>query len=283
MANLLVLGDIHGALAALRAICDLVASLDSMLRPDAILATGDFVSVFHLPVSHANTAARQLMTEIERELSGLGCEVLCVAGNHDRPDLWGVNGCLRSVDAYAGATECSVHGFRVIGLGGSWQLGMFPYEWEDGAVLTERVRQLIPQCDVVPEVFLTHAPPAGAGVGSLHSGGEVGSQTIQELIVERQPVLSVCGHVHEAAGWGLLGKTWVLNAGVICGMTRLADPTPGNRGPSNLVNSQANFYLIQLVSPGDSFLALEGHLLKGRWLLRWLRAEAGHINVTNHP
>lgn len=280
MATFLVLGDLHGALGALRAIREQVAALGSDCRPDAILATGDFVTAYKLPPSHADAVARRLVAALERELGRFGCEVLCVAGNHDRPDLWGVAGCLRPIDAYAGAPERSIAGFRVLGFGGSWQLGMFPYEWEDGVHLTERLRELIPKCDGVPEVLLTHAPPAGAGVGTLLSGEETGSVTIRALIAERQPVLNVCGHVHEAAGWGLLGRTWVLNAGAVSGLVRLGGSSHDSSGPLDLVDSEASFRLVRLTPADGLILALEGHLLGGRWRLRRWRAAAGHIAET---
>lgn len=279
MVNFLVLGDIHGALPALREIRRLLTILGTDLGPDAVFTTGDFVNFFGLEASHRSRAARNLLSAVEAELSRYECEVLCVAGNHDRSDLWGVTGCLRSVDALAGALAHTVEGFRVVGMGGSWRLGLFPYEWEDGAPLTKRVRELLPARDGTPEIFLVHAPPAGAGVGRLYSGEETGSRTIEELILERQPVLTVCGHVHEAAGWGSLGRTCILNAGSVAGVARLADPALTFSGPADLVKSQANFYLLRSSSPPQPILVLEGHLIADRWLLRWLRVKDGQIEV----
>lgn len=278
MVNLLVLGDLHCALPALRAVRDQVARLGPELHPEAVLATGDFLDVFRASTAHQ---AREQMLVLEEELSRYGCEIVCVGGNHDRPDLWGVEGCLRSVDALAGQSGHRVGGFRVLGLGGSWRLGMFPYEWEDGPGLTDRLRKRLPARDGSPEILLSHAPPAGAGVGTLFSGEQTGSTTVRDLVLERQPALCICGHVHEAVGWGKLGRTNVLNAGAIAGVAWLGGLAAA-QGPADregMVRSQANFHLLRLDGGAEALAleAIEGHLVQGRWLLRRLRIEQGEI------
>jgi Icc-related predicted phosphoesterase len=63
------------------------------------------------------------------------------------------------------------------------------------------------------DVLLTHGPPYG--VGDLTARGEhVGCKFLREWILEHQPRLVVCGHIHEGYGKYRLGKTVVVNASI---------------------------------------------------------------------
>jgi Icc-related predicted phosphoesterase len=60
-------------------------------------------------------------------------------------------------------------------------------------------------------VLVGHPPPRGirdAVLGRIPSG----SGSLKALIRNRRPVVYVCGHIHEQAGWARLGKTVVVNA-----------------------------------------------------------------------
>jgi len=62
-------------------------------------------------------------------------------------------------------------------------------------------------------ILITHSPPKGAV--DISSGGQrFGSQAIREAILEKNPLLCVCGHIHESAGnHAKIGNTTVVNAG----------------------------------------------------------------------
>jgi Icc-related predicted phosphoesterase len=77
-------------------------------------------------------------------------------------------------------------------------------------------------------VFMIHVPPYDSGLDTapildenlrptVSAGdilrGPVGSTAVRRLIEERQPLLGVHGHVHEAAGEYRLGKTVCVNPG----------------------------------------------------------------------
>jgi len=62
-------------------------------------------------------------------------------------------------------------------------------------------------------VLITHSPPKGA-VDISSAGQSFGSQAIRETIIEKNPLLCVCGHIHESAGnHAKIGSTSVVNAG----------------------------------------------------------------------
>jgi hypothetical protein len=60
-------------------------------------------------------------------------------------------------------------------------------------------------------VLVVHPPPYGTldeGLGNLHAG----SRGLRRLILEKQPRMLICGHIHEKPGWAYIGKTLVVNA-----------------------------------------------------------------------
>jgi len=63
------------------------------------------------------------------------------------------------------------------------------------------------------KVFVPHAPPCGTNVDIMRSGGHVGSTSVREFIQRYQPDLTVCGHIHEARGEDMLGRTRIVNCG----------------------------------------------------------------------
>lgn len=67
--------------------------------------------------------------------------------------------------------------------------------------------------DKVPpdtDILLTHGPPLGAG--DVARGKQLGCKYQREWIIEHQPKLVVCGHIHPGYGYYQLGKTTVINA-----------------------------------------------------------------------
>ena len=46
-----------------------------------------------------------------------------------------------------------------------------------------------------------------------YSGVDLGLDSLREIIEERQPLLCVCGHVHESFGEEKLGRTLCVNVG----------------------------------------------------------------------
>ena len=75
-------------------------------------------------------------------------------------------------------------------------------------------------------VFSFHCPPYGSGLDdapeltadmTLKDAGRavkpVGSTAVREAIEERQPALSVHGHIHEARGTCRIGRTLCINPG----------------------------------------------------------------------
>jgi Icc-related predicted phosphoesterase len=124
-----------------------------------------------------------------------------------------------------------VDGYAILGFGWSnptpWRT---PREIEDSEV-ADRLQQLTqkvsdPQrtvlnihlpplgvLDSCPELDVTVHPPRPVIRGGLAVMASVGSQSVRDVMLSMQPLLALCGHVHEANGALHLGKTLVVNPG----------------------------------------------------------------------
>ncbi len=78
-----------------------------------------------------------------------------------------------------------------------------------------------------PWVFVAHAPPYGSGLDASFKGEPWGSHAVLETIRKHQPMLSLHGHVHEAATVSgshkqQIGKTIAVNPGQTRGALNFA-------------------------------------------------------------
>ena len=64
-------------------------------------------------------------------------------------------------------------------------------------------------------ILVTHAPPHGTLVDRINEGTHVGSKSIRQYIEQKQPLVSLCAHVHEGRGIDQIGRTLVINPGPI--------------------------------------------------------------------
>jgi len=65
------------------------------------------------------------------------------------------------------------------------------------------------------KVVLAHQPPFGL-LDVTWNGEHTGCLSLRRFLEERQPDLLLCGHIHEARGEAVLGKTKVVNLGEFC-------------------------------------------------------------------
>lgn len=63
------------------------------------------------------------------------------------------------------------------------------------------------------KIFVPHAPPRNTKVDKIRAGFHVGSTAVREFIEKYQPDVCVCGHIHEARGTDIIGKTQIVNCG----------------------------------------------------------------------
>jgi len=185
--------DLHGHLDRLDRIADHVTAL----KPGVLVIAGDITG-------HREPAA------YIRRLNDLPVPVLTVRGNMDAQETE------RLLEQCSNVTslhqkKVTINGVSFVGMGGT-----IPVPFSSRICLREK--QMIEVMDHlirVDSVLVVHPPPYGTldeGFGNIHAG----SRGLRRLILEKQPKLLICGHIHEKPGWALIEKTMVVN----CSMGR---------------------------------------------------------------
>ena len=161
---------------------------------DAVIAAGDFT------YRRSFEAAAEALETLARV-----APVYFVPGNTDPPEL----------ARYESPAVKPVHGrtaplgpYAVGGAGGS-----LPTPFNDlFRVAEEELERLLRRLTPTPQILVVHNPPRGVldKVGGVRP---VGSAAVRRYIEERQPAMSVHGHVHEDRGLDMLGGTIVVNPG----------------------------------------------------------------------
>ncbi len=66
-------------------------------------------------------------------------------------------------------------------------------------------------------IVAVHDPPHGTRLDVIGSGQHVGSIGVRTFIERVQPALVLTGHIHEAKGVDMIGRTPVINPGMLAG------------------------------------------------------------------
>lgn len=207
----IAVGDIHES-------TDLLASLPGAARAEGIIITGDMT----------NRGGPEQVGRVLAAAQAVNPNVLAQVGNMDLP----------LVDQHLTALGLNMHrqarwlapGLALMGVGYS---NPTPFgtpseagEEELAAWLAEARGKALSLPGAKPGdalLAVIHTPPKGTGLDRLPSGASVGSAAVREFLLSAQPDVCVCGHIHEAAGEERLGKTHVLNPGMLAdgGFVRL--------------------------------------------------------------
>ncbi len=166
------------------------------------------------------------MAEDRLRAAGLPC--LVMPGNDDPP--W-----VRRLLDQAGWLQQAEE--RIVGFGPYQVLSLgysTPTPWDSPREITEdqmraKLTALAGQLDgAQPTIFNLHNPPFGTSTDRAFkldaelriktAGGEpvqepVGSHAVREAIADVQPVVALCGHIHESRATSKLGRTVVVNPG----------------------------------------------------------------------
>ncbi len=158
--------------------------------PDAVLAVGDLTTRGPLDYAQKLLAAA----------SEAGVRVLAEGGNMDPAD---VHDWLEIEGLSMHAKKISLGDFAVVGVGGSLTTPFgTPTEYTEGQ-LAGFASGLVDG----RTVFAPHNPPFNTCADLTDEGHHVGSKAIREVIEKSQPVVCLCGHIHEAKGMEFIGKT----------------------------------------------------------------------------
>lgn len=139
-------------------------------------------------------------------------KLLAVPGNMDSAEIAQM---LESRGMSIHKKFADVQGYRFIGLGGAKPANTY-YRINMGELEAEKcLRKLFEGAEPGRTVLACHSPPFGTGLGRTRAGIDLGLRKVGEIIEEKQPLLFVCGHVHEARGSEMLGRTLCINTGAL--------------------------------------------------------------------
>lgn len=206
--KIIALGDIHMATSSL-------VEVPGLADADLILITGDIT----------NFGTRADAKVVLNEILKYNKNLLCLAGNLDNSEI----------NDYFDDLGMNIHGQAhmvkrevcVFGVGGSNPTPFqTPWEFNEQQLLIiaeEAHRQAMELIELaeplaghtIPTLFISHAPPFGTTVDRLKDGRHVGSHTIRRFIERVAPDFCITSHIHEARGSDQIGKTPVVNPGML--------------------------------------------------------------------
>jgi Icc-related predicted phosphoesterase len=163
----------------------------------------------------------------DEKLAGTSVRCLIMPGNDDEFEI----------DAVLGSERVENPDDRIVRVGDLQLLSSAwanPTPWDSPREETEeqlaaRFERIATELDPeLPAIFNLHVPPFDTGLDTaaeldadlavVTSGGQpntipVGSRAVRAFIEERQPLVSLHGHIHESRGAARLGETVCLNPG----------------------------------------------------------------------
>ena len=163
----------------------------------------------------------------DEKLAGTGIRCFVCPGNDDQLNIDKVIGDAKAVELAEG-NVVEIDGYQMASTGWANRTPWHTYREEDEDDLATRIRKITDQLTASPErtIFSLHCPPYKSGLDdapqltddmSLKDAGRatvpVGSTAVRTMIEERQPCLSLHGHIHEARGTTRIGKTLCINPG----------------------------------------------------------------------
>jgi len=147
-------------------------------------------------------------------LAEINIPTIFVPGNCDPPSL---------VDLNLNGLTC-IHGklyvnsdLAFIGLGGGTVSPFNTFfemrEEEIAKILRRCAENLRENVRKVNLIFVSHTPPKNTRLDRTFMGVHAGSTSVRRFIEENRPLLTLCGHIHEARGVDRVGDTLVVNPG----------------------------------------------------------------------
>jgi hypothetical protein len=192
-------GDIHESTG-------LLGSVPGLAEADGVIVTGDLT----------NRGGREAGKRVLDAVARINPRILAQPGNMDSD----------GVTAYIREQDMDIHlrvrelapglGLMGVGLSTPTPFGT-PGEIPE-STLAEWLDQTHAQANGFDQLIcIIHEPPLDTVVDRLDNGQHVGSPGVRAFLERVQPVLAVTGHIHEAAGEDRIGRTPVINPGMLAG------------------------------------------------------------------
>jgi len=193
--RIIAISDLHMSKPASKAAAEATVAEEA----DVLFVAGD--------ISHGKLNNAVELLEI---LGRSKVTIFFVPGNMDTPQLssWSSDN-LRNLHG-----RCERYGFyTLVGLGGSIMTPFnTPFEFNEQEA-EEILNRALQKCDAGSLVLISHSPPRDTDLDMTRSGMHAGSRSVRDFIISKNPLLVVCGHIHEAQGIDKLGETTIVNPG----------------------------------------------------------------------
>lgn len=185
--------DIHGKSDRIA----LIKEKLSHFKPDALVIAGDITN-------YSNSAA------VIEQFNNMPVPVLAIRGNTDLP---GVD---RLLDHFPNTTSLHLKKHKIRDIDFVGVSGTIPVPFSSLISIREKkIMNALSARINENSVLVAHPPPRGIldeAFGRFHAG----CRRLHQLVLQHQPKLLLCGHIHEAPGVASIGKTQVVN----CCVTR---------------------------------------------------------------
>ncbi len=195
-------GDVHEQVSALPAIPGLKDAA-------AVIVTGDLTNRGTAP------AAMAVYEAIARH----NPSILAQMGNMDTSEVdtllteLGVNIHMQTMNLVSGS---EVPLIKIMGVGMSTPTPFSTPSEVPEQVLGRMIQQTYADIGAYDKLILvSHTPPANTAVDVLPNGQHVGSPSVRRFIEDRQPDICLTGHIHEARTMDRIGKTTIINPGML--------------------------------------------------------------------
>jgi Icc-related predicted phosphoesterase len=137
--------------------------------------------------------------------------IVAVAGNMDYPSIENV---FDQDGIGLNGKGMMVHDIGLCGVSGAPISPLrTPYEISEDEIFMKLEKGWGDIASARIKIILAHAPPHATKVDRTFLGIHAGSKALRKFTEAHQPDLILCGHIHEAAGQDVIGRTIIVNCG----------------------------------------------------------------------
>lgn len=199
MQQWIVIGDIHGDIGNLKLIPEISSS-------SGLIISGDLTNYGHMQ------DAKNIIETIKQENNQL--PVFAQMGNMDYKDI----------NSWLEENKFNLHNhviminsdIAIFGIGGSTITPMdTPTEFTEAQYSEWLANEWKNAKSSLHTILISHNPPKNSKCDRIDNGLHVGSEAVRNFIEEYQPDICICGHIHESKGMDKIGKTIIINPGML--------------------------------------------------------------------
>ena len=184
--------DLHGKVDRI----DLVRKNLRHLKPDALVIAGDITN-------YSNS------TDVIEKINNMPVPVLAVRGNTDRLKIDGL------LDHYPNTTSLHLKKYKIKDIEFMGVSGAIPVPFSSRIAFREKKIMSTLAARINAETVLVAHPPPRGTLDTAFGGFNAGCRRLHQLVLQCQPKLLLCGHIHETPGRATIGRTQVINCCVV--------------------------------------------------------------------